>query len=138
MWAGWKEGATRHTWEERLAGEQLKHDAPRAPGVDLCAVPLRAQEQLGRPVRGTMSNAAIKGLPGKGLISVLPSTACVLPGCGPTNLLSATNSHLLLHPTTSPIPAKGRLPHLYHSVMTRLVMRESTCSVPSFLSSGLL
>lgn len=37
------------TWEERLAGDELKHDAACAPGVDLGAVDGAAQEELRGP-----------------------------------------------------------------------------------------
>jgi hypothetical protein len=40
------------TWEQRLAGQQLREDAAHRPHVDLGVVVLSAQQQLGRPVEG--------------------------------------------------------------------------------------
>ena len=39
----------RHTWKQRLAGEQLKHNAASAPHVHLRPITVKPQEQLRRP-----------------------------------------------------------------------------------------
>lgn len=114
----------QRTREERLAGEQLKHDAASAPHVNLSAVLLGPEQQLRRPARRhVLSTGHARHRAHRA------SAHC-----------SATGRSRLPGPKRPEQAGAGRwaccrAADLYHSVMTRLVIFAGFLLMPSALWS---